>query len=239
MEDIKNIIAKNLVALRKKHNLTQNELAEKLNYSDNAVSRWEHAEVTPSIETLQQIANIYEVPVRTIIEDTAVRESEECNKRQLINKLAKVLISASLVWFVGTIIFVCTQLIWDYTFWQIFVWSLPIISLVMLPFHHYWGRHIYKYTVLTIFVWTLLVSIYLQFYHLTSWLWLIFFIGAPIQIALSIWAFIKPKPHKNKKTKEEKLKAKIVKQDEKQKKKAERQQLKKELKEKKTKKREC
>ena len=49
MNDIKHVIAKNLITLRKKNGLTQNELAQKLNYSDNAISRWEHAEVTPSI----------------------------------------------------------------------------------------------------------------------------------------------------------------------------------------------
>jgi transcriptional regulator with XRE-family HTH domain len=204
MEDIKQIIAKNLVALRKKNNLTQNELAEKLNYSDNAISRWEHAEVTPSIETLEQIANVYGVPLRTIIENNAVREAEMSDRRQLVNKLAIVLISASLVWLLATVVFVCAQLIWDYTFWQIFVWSMPIISLVMLPFYRYWGRHIYKFVILTVFVWTLLAAIFLQFYYITPWLWLIFIVGVPIEIALSIWAFVKPKPAKSKKKEKQK-----------------------------------
>ena len=55
MKEIKDIISNNLISLRKKHNLTQNELAEKLAYSDNMVSRWERGEITPSIETLQKI----------------------------------------------------------------------------------------------------------------------------------------------------------------------------------------
>lgn len=202
MEDIKNIIAKNLINLRKKSNMTQNELAEKLNYSDNAVSRWEHAEVTPSIETLQQIAKVFNVSLASLIEDNAEKQVEMSEKRQLVNKLAGTLISAALVWFVATIIFVCAQLIWDYTFWQIFVWSLPIISLVMLPFYKYWGRHIYKFVTLTVFLWTLLLSIFLQFYHLTNWMWMIFILGVPIEIALSIWAFVKPKPARPRKKKD-------------------------------------
>ena len=214
MNDIKQVIAKNLISLRKKHHLTQNELAEKLNYSDNAISRWEHAEVTPSIETLEQIAKIYNVPLRAIIEDNAVRESEKTSRRQTANELAILLITTSLVWFVATIIFVCAQLIWGKTLWQIFVWSLPIVALVMLPFHHYWGRHIYKFTVLTVFVWTLLAAIFLQFYHLSSWMWMIFIIGVPIQIALAIWAFVKPKPPKPKKDKEKLRQAKQEKKEE-------------------------
>jgi len=233
MEDIKQIIAKNLIALRKKNNLTQNELAEKLNYSDNAVSRWEHAEVTPSLETLQQIANIYGVPMRTIIEDNALREAEFSDKRQLVNKLAIVLIISSLVWVVATIIFVCSQLIWDYAFWQIFIWAMPIIALVMLPFHRYWGRHIYKFIILTIFTWTLLGAIFLQFFHLTNWLWMIFIVGVPIEIAFAVWAFVKPKPAKPKKakvqkqSKAEKLSIKEEKRSLKQKYKSEKKKIKK------------
>ena len=198
MDDIKQIIAKNLSTLRKKNNMTQNELAEKLNYSDNAVSRWEHAEVPPSIETLQQIAEVFNVSLSSLIEDNAIKQVEFSVKRQLINKLAIAIISAGLVWFIATIIFVSAQLIWSYTFWQIFVWSLPIVSLVMLPFHRYLGGHVYKFTTLTVFIWTVLAAIFLQFYHLTPWLWLVFLIGVPIQVILSVWAFVKPKPKKQK-----------------------------------------
>ena len=41
MEDLKVIFAQNLIALRKQMKLTQIELAEKINYSDKAVSKWE------------------------------------------------------------------------------------------------------------------------------------------------------------------------------------------------------
>lgn len=194
MKDIKQIIANNLINLRKKHNLTQNDLAAKLNYSDNAISRWEHAEVTPSIETLEQIAIIYNVPLRALIEDNAVKQSDISDKQKLINSLAKILIAASAVWLIATVIFVATQFLMGKPIWQVYVWSLPIISLVMLPFHKYWGRHIYKFTVITIFLWTLLASIFVTLFHLTPWMWLIFTLGAPIEVGLAIWAFVKPKP---------------------------------------------
>ena len=69
MKPIAEIIAENLVSLRKKHNLTQNDLAEKLKYSDNTISRWEHAEITPSIETLEKISEIYEVPLESLLKE--------------------------------------------------------------------------------------------------------------------------------------------------------------------------
>lgn len=203
MEDIKQIVAKNLIALRKKNNLTQNELAQKLNYSDNAVSRWEHGEVTPSIETLQQIANIYSVPLSSLIENNAQKVANSSSRRKTANELAILLISTSLIWLVTTIVFVGVQLLFNKTLWQLFTWTLPIVSLVLLPFHHYWGGHIYKFIVLTVFVWTLLGAIFLQFYSLSSWMWMVFIIGVPIEVAISIWAFIKPKPPRPKKEKQQ------------------------------------
>ena len=82
MAELKNIIAQNLIGLRKENNLTQNELAEKLNYSDNTISRWEHAEITPSIETLEQIAKFYHVSVESILKEKATEESKKAKKRR-------------------------------------------------------------------------------------------------------------------------------------------------------------
>ena len=56
-ENVKEIIAANLVSLRKGSRLTQQQLAERLNYSDKAVSRWENAETLPDIETLCKICD--------------------------------------------------------------------------------------------------------------------------------------------------------------------------------------
>lgn len=198
MSDIKDTISKNLITLRKKHNLTQSQLAEKLNYSDNAVSRWEHGEVTPSIETLEQISEIFGVPLRSIIEDNAIKVAENNSRKQLINKLAVILISVSLLWLIATITFVVTKIVADVYVWQVFCWMVPVACLIMLPFHEYWGHHIYKFVIISVMLWTFITCVYIQFVYLNSWLWLVYIIGAPIQIALAIWAFIKPKPKRSK-----------------------------------------
>lgn len=224
MKNISEIIATNLIALRKKNNLTQNELAEKINYSDNAISRWEHAEVTPSIETLAHIAEIFNVPLSSLIEDNALKTAQHQDKTQMINKLAMILISVSLVWFLAVSIFVICQFVYNFNFWQIFLWALPVVSLVMLPFHKYWGRHIYKFVLLTIFLWTLILAIYVQFYSFNSTLWLIFILGVPVNVALAIWAFVKPKPKKQKSPEA------IAKREEKKKKKSEKREIKKQAK---------
>ena len=201
MEDITKIIADNLIELRKKNNMTQGALAEKLNYSDNAVSRWEHGEVTPRIETLEQIAKIFNVPLRALIEKDAKNVSDLSDRTKMINRLATILISISLVWFTAALVFVVLQIAYGVTIWQIFCWSIPVVVLIMFPFGQYWGRHIYRFVILSIFVWSTLACLYLQLCHLTQWTWLIFIIGVPIQLALTIWAFIKPRQKKKPKQK--------------------------------------
>ena len=69
MEDIKFILARNLTAYRKANNLTQLELAEKLNYSDKAVSKWERAESVPDIGVLKQIATLYNITIDDLVKD--------------------------------------------------------------------------------------------------------------------------------------------------------------------------
>ena len=49
--------------MRKKNNWTQAKLADKLNYSDKAISKWERAEAVPDIETLHALAELFGVTV--------------------------------------------------------------------------------------------------------------------------------------------------------------------------------
>ena len=63
MEDLKMIIAGNIGQLRRKTGMTQLELAEKLNYSDKAISKWERGESVPDISVLKSIADLFGVTV--------------------------------------------------------------------------------------------------------------------------------------------------------------------------------
>ena len=61
MQDIKPIIAKNITILRQNAKMTQSELAEKLNYSDKAISKWERGESIPDITVLKALADLFGV----------------------------------------------------------------------------------------------------------------------------------------------------------------------------------
>ena len=58
-----------LVALRKEKGLTQLELAEMLNVSRQAVSRWEGGLAVPSLENLKYLGNLYNVPLEYLLSD--------------------------------------------------------------------------------------------------------------------------------------------------------------------------
>ena len=194
MKDIKTTIANNLISLRKQHNLTQNELAEKLNYSDNTISRWEHAEITPSIETLAQIAEIFDVSIESLLKENVTKTIEIDAKTNKIKKLSTILLCVSLVWFAAIIAFFYLETFFNITSWTIFIWSVPLSCIVLLTFNKYVASRAYSFVFSTICIWSFITSFYLQFLQYN--LYLIFFIGIPAQVALVIYTFVRPKKQK-------------------------------------------
>ena len=92
MSEIKPIIAKNIASLRTSAGLTQLELAEKLNYSDKAVSKWERGESTPDVAVLTHIADLFGVPLDYLVREdhsgmpTPEFEADVQKKSELIMK---------------------------------------------------------------------------------------------------------------------------------------------------------
>ena len=62
-----NLVKTSIKDLRKEKNMTQDELAEKLNVTRQAVSNWENGKTQPDIETLTQLAEVFDVSVERII----------------------------------------------------------------------------------------------------------------------------------------------------------------------------
>ena len=60
--------AKDMIArLRAKKGMTQEELAERVFVTRQAVSRWESGETTPGTETLKQLSRLFDVSINTIL----------------------------------------------------------------------------------------------------------------------------------------------------------------------------
>ncbi len=67
-------IGQRIAMLRQEHNLTQAELAEKLNISDKAISKWESAGGTPDITLLPLLSDILEVSIDYIVRGKSFKE---------------------------------------------------------------------------------------------------------------------------------------------------------------------
>ena len=71
-------------SLRIKNELTQKQLAERLNVSDKAVSKWECGNGCPDISMLTELADIFGTDVRTLLTGEAdIKESEVGNMKKL------------------------------------------------------------------------------------------------------------------------------------------------------------
>lgn len=193
--DIKENLAKNLISYRKALNLTQVELAEKLNYSDKAVSKWERGESFPDLCVLKQIADFYEVTI-----DTLIAEPKEISpakpKRKLGTKRAIIaLCSIGLVWLVSITVFTFLNIFFP-SFasksWLAFICALPITAIVLLVLTSVWKKKITAAIIISFLVWTVILSVYLSLLFLLpnppSNLWEVFLIGIPLQLLVIFWS---------------------------------------------------
>ncbi len=85
MEDIKRIIANNIIELRVEAGMKQADLAEKIHYSDKSVSKWERAEAAPDAAVLRNIAEVFGVTVdRLVYSKEEWKEKEDAKKSSII-----------------------------------------------------------------------------------------------------------------------------------------------------------
>ena len=192
MKEMKQTIASNIIQLRKQNKLTQAELAQKLNYSDKAISKWERGESVPDIEILKQISDMFGVTIDYLITENAeqFKSKYALPKQSKSNQLTITLLAVCMVWLVATIIYVYAHINLGSNLWSLFVWGVPASCVVLLVFNKMWGNRKFQFYINTLFCWSLLTAIYLQF--LSYNIWLIFLIGLPIQVVIFLWSKLKP-----------------------------------------------
>lgn len=187
MENLKEIVSENLIKLRKQKKWTQLEFAEKLNYSNKAVSRWEKGEVLPDVETLAQIADIYDIELAELLKKQTSAKVESTRNKEAIKgtKVTITFLAILSVWVVGTTFFVIHNIVAGSSFWQIFVWAVPASFLVATIFSSIWAKTPVTITMISFLMWTVLTGFYVQFLDYN--LWVLFIVGVPIQICLLLW----------------------------------------------------
>lgn len=82
------ILADKLVQLRKKSGMSQEDLAEKMNVSRQAVSKWEGAQSIPDLDKILQLSELYGVTTDYLLKDSV--ESEEFIGKDIDTNIRKV-----------------------------------------------------------------------------------------------------------------------------------------------------
>lgn len=196
MEEIRKNVADNIAALRTSCGMTQAQFAEKLNYSDKAISKWERGESVPDVAILKQIADLFGVTVDWLIaphgEDDRPAAAEAPSYRRH-NELLISLLSALGVIFVAAIVFAALLIAGVPHAWLVFLWAVPLAATDLLIFNAIWGVYRRNFIFISVMIWTFLAAIYVTFgVLLGAWeLWYIFFFGLLLQCATVFWSGIR------------------------------------------------
>lgn len=199
-EKLKQQIGNNIASYRKRHHFTQAKLAELLNYSDKAVSKWERGESVPDVITLAQIAELFEISVDDLLVDptalpensgVVVRAMENAVEKALKRKADKrviLLLSSALVWFVAMLCFVVLSSLHIEKSWLAFVYAIPTDAIVCLSLRSAWRDFRWNQTLISLIVWGGLLSIYLSLLMFAGLnIWKMFLLGIPGQAAILLW----------------------------------------------------
>lgn len=191
MEELKKIIAHNLTVYRKQAHLTQAELAEKINYSDKAVSKWERAEGVPDVLVLYELAEMYGVTVNDFLVEHTEAPQELKTKSFWAKRWLITLLSAGLVFLVATIVTVSWLLIDQDTTVPVaeytFLVAVPVALIVVLVFSCIWGKLWQRCLVVSALIWTLCVLTQVLLGILLPNAWLAYLVGAALQVLVVLW----------------------------------------------------
>lgn len=179
--------------------MTQIELAERLNYSDKTISKWERAESSPDISVLLEIAELFGVTLDYFVraEHERIELFESKAKEPKYNRKVIAYISESVAWFAAILAFIITTLIMDKMTFQFlyFIYALPIAFIVKLVFNSIWFNPRHNYYIISLLMWSILACVHITFLYFGINVALIYLLGVAGQMVIVLWSFI-PKPKK-------------------------------------------
>ncbi len=184
-DQLRSNIAKNITELRKASEITQAELAEKLNYSDKSVSKWERGDGVPDVIVLQKMADLFGVTLNDIVSDEKPKLPKK--KPYLTNRIIIPLLSVGLVFLVASIAFFVLRLldVWSDMSWILFIYAVPVSLVVMLVFSELWWNLTARLLTLSGLIWSVFISVRLTF--AVDDMNFIFIIAAILQVITVLW----------------------------------------------------
>jgi len=199
-ENLRYQIGANIAAYRKLGGLTQAGLAEKLNYSDKAVSKWERGESVPDVVTLVQLSELFDITVNDLLADpnalpgdpgTLEKAMTHVSEKALKRKADKGIIQrlcSTLVWFVALLVFVVVSSFGIPKSWVTFFYAIPANAIVLLSLRSAWHDFRWNRALISVIVWGSLLSIHVTLLVFFGWnVWKLYLLGIPGQIAIFLW----------------------------------------------------
>jgi len=192
MNDLKETIAKNLTELRTRAKLTQVQLAEMLNYSDKAVSKWERGEAIPDLRVLIRLSEIYGVTLDELVGTETPAVQPQPKKHRLGMRAFVVAMSAVLVWFVATWLFMLFYFITptqDFA-WLVFVVAPLPMSIVITVFSALWGNRVTNAVSSSMILWSCALIIHMFVWKFAPGFKQIFFVwivAGVFEILIILW----------------------------------------------------
>ena len=202
--EINKKIAKNLIQYRKAAGLTQAELAEKINYSDKSVSKWESGNGMPDVYTLLQLAELYGVTLNDFVGE---KTAEKPDKKKSSFHFWIMLLSSGIVWLVATCFFVMA-LLWlpGDKWWLSFLYAVAVNAIVIIVFAAIWKHRILHFLAVSVLIWSAITCLYLTVSFILAWrgidqgaLWVVFLVGVPLQVLECMWGLFRSRLGKHKK----------------------------------------
>lgn len=206
-EELKLQIGSNITTHRKRLAMTQAELAQRLNYSDKAVSKWERGESVPDVLTLTDIAQQFGISVNDLIygPDTAqkapcpqeplAQPQKPCTERKQYNRKVIQNLVSILVWIVATAIYVLIDSFELPYGWLIYLFAIPAHAITLLSLRSAWRWYSWNLALISVIMWGSLLFLYMVIYIASGVsVWRMFLLGALGQAAIILWFKLLKKP---------------------------------------------
>ena len=189
-EKLREYFARNLAYYRKALGLTQIELAEKLNYSDKSVSKWERGDGLPDLAVTVQIAEIFGLSGNDLLAEKPRRKLMTTR-----NKIIITLLSMGVAWLVATVLFFLCEIIFPEVsvWWLFYIYAIPISAVVGIVFSCIWWKKIHIFAAISTLIWSVALCVMLTVSVAASVpkISLIFIVAAVVQILAVLWFLIK------------------------------------------------
>ena len=115
-------------------------------------------------------------------------------QRSRINRTLVTLMSILMVWLIAALIFTVIHLVTggNVVNTLVFIYAVPVTFIVWLVFNSIWFDQRRNYLIISLLMWSLLVTLQLSILPFGHNVWPIYILGIPAQLIIFVWSKLKP-----------------------------------------------